>query len=500
MKTKITVILGIAALMGIQACQDKDYDIQAPVLDPIDENSISGQLVGDDYIWSFPQEAGTKVNVTVYQGSTLSINETVDGTSFTHKLVDTNIEYTYVFRNTDGKNQSNGVIKRYTRPGAAKVTGLTLSQLERGSSYDMKAVWTPTVNASEILFTATSGSRTVQETLAATVSEYIIPDVLYGEEWTVSLTARNAEGTSLKTEAQLKIGKTAVAFLSVYPTEADLLANGDDDEASAWLWTKETYPNVTYLYFGDITSESVMEPYRVAFWIRDLEDVSEDVVWNMPDVVKNATPAITKWYAEGGSLLLWSHAVPFIGDLGRLDKDALKANDHAFGTGKGGFNGDTWMMAVQLNPGGKFSKDASSHPIFKGLTITENERTKLIPFKGAGWTEDHNCLFFNIPSLLTGLGNQDEACYNTLVNTFGIIPLGTWDSQIDFVSQLNVWEAQQGNTGFKGTILCIGNGGCEFSMKNADGTPDVSAHPKNNEYQDNVLTLARNCIEYLKTR
>ena len=33
-----------------------------------------------------------------------------------------------------------------------------------------------------------------------------------------------------------------------------------------------------------------------------------------------------------------------------------------------------------------------------------------------------------------------------------------------------------------------------------DGTPDKSAHPKNNIYQDNVLTLAKNSLEYLKTR
>lgn len=37
-------------------------------------------------------------------------------------------------------------------------------------------------------------------------------------------------------------------------------------------------------------------------------------------------------------------------------------------------------------------------------------------------------------------------------------------------------------------------------MKNADGTPDVSAYPSNNIYQDNVLKLAKNSIEYLKTR
>ena len=123
--------------------------------------------------------------------------------------------------------------------------------------------------------------------------------------------------------------------------------------------------------------------------------------------------------------------------------------------------------------------------------------------KGAGWTEDHNCLFFNIPNKLTGLDNNTEECYNSLTNEYGIYPLGTWDSQVSWVSQLNVWEAKGADKapeGFQkgaGTVLCIGNGGCEFSMKNEDGTPDKSANPKNNSCQGNVLKLAKNSVDYL---
>ena len=123
--------------------------------------------------------------------------------------------------------------------------------------------------------------------------------------------------------------------------------------------------------------------------------------------------------------------------------------------------------------------------------------------KGAGWTEDHNCLFFDIPVKLTGLDNTSEECYNVLTTEYGIYPLGTWDSQVSWVSQLNIWEAKGADKapeGFQkgsGTVLCIGNGGCEFSMKNADGTPDKSANPKNNSCQANVLKLADNSIQYL---
>lgn len=494
------IILALLATFAVSACQEKDYEIAAPALAPIDESQIKGELVGDDYVWSWANPNNYKMEVSRYDGGTFVGAETVDGNAYTHKNVDTNIEYTYVFKLSDGTNVSLGAIKKYTREGASKMSGMTMAQIEKAGGYDAEVEWAANESAESIALTATNGSRTINETLGGSATEYTIADVNFGDEWTVTLIAKNSKGASLPVSSSLKIGKTAIGFLSVYPTPEALVADGDDDEASAWLWLHEEYPSAQYVYFGDIASASDLDPYRVLFWMRDLEGVTESEVFAMPQVVEEATPFVKEWYAAGGNLLLWSHATVYVGALGRLEMDMLKNNDHAIGTGEGGNNGDVWSMAVTLNPGGKFTKDHSTHPIYKGLAMTSNDRCKIIPFKGAGWTEDHNCLFFNIPSTLTGMDNQDEACYNTLTQVYGIYPLGTWDSQIDFVSQLNVWEAQQGNTDFKGTILCIGNGGCEFSMKNADGTPDKSAHPSNNAYQDNVLKLAKNSLEYLKTR
>ena len=102
--------------------------------------------------------------------------------------------------------------------------------------------------------------------------------------------------------------------------------------------------------------------------------------------------------------------------------------------------------------------------------------------------------------MLTGKGNQELSCYNEVTRTYGIYPLGVWDSQVSWISQLNVWEARQGNTDYKGTAICVGNGGCEFSMKNADGSADKNAYPKNNIYQGTILKMAKNALEYLKTR
>lgn len=490
----------MAVLLAFASCQDKSYDVLPSVIPPIDANEIKGELVGNDYVWSWNMSQGMMMQVSLYKGSTFLGSQTENGNTYTHSGIDTNIEYTYVFKLSDGTNLSNGVIKRYTRPGASKITGMTMAQVEKNGGYDANISWDKNESAESILMTATNGTRNISETLPGNATQYTVSDVNFGDEWTVTLVASNNQGQSLPASVSLKIGKTAIGFLSTYATPEELVADGDDDEASAWLWLHEQYPTAKYVYFGNIKSAADLDSYRVLFWMRDLEDVTEAEVFAMPQVVENATPIVKQWYADGGNLLLWSHATVFVGTLGRIEMDMLKNNDRAIGTGIGGYNGDTWSMAVSLNPGGKFTKDHSSHPIYKGLPVTSNDRCKIIPFKGAGWTEDHNCLFFNIPAALTNLGNQDEACYNTLTQVYGIYPLGTWDSQIDFVTQLNVWEAQQGNTEFKGTILCIGNGGCEFSMKNPDGTPDKSAHPKNNPYQDNVLTLAKNSLEYLKTR
>ncbi len=496
---KISILLLTVLAFVVTSCQDKDIDRQAMVLSTPDASQITGQLNGDDYTWTWGSQAG-QMQVTIYRNGTLSASEIVNGTSYTQRDVPTNVPFEYVFKVTDGTNFSQGVVKTYLREGATSISGVQMSQLDKAGGYDALVEWNRSADATSIDFQATNGSRVIKETLSGSATSYVISDVNTGDVWSVSLVAKNEKGTALATRSSLRIGKTAIGFLSIYATPEELIQNGDDDEASAWLWLHETYPTAQYVYFGDVKSADDVEPFRVLFWLRDVEGVGEDVVWGVPEVVSAATPVIREWYKQGGSLLLWSHATTYIGHLGRLNLDDMKANDHAIGTGGGGINNDVWKMAVQLNPGGRFSKDHSSHPIYKGLEVESTDRTKLIAFKGPGWTEDHNCLFFNLPSLLTGIGNQEESCYTQLTQTYGIYPLGTWDSQIDWVSQMNVFEAQQGNTDFKGTVLCIGNGGCEFSMKNADGTPDKSAHPKNNIFQDNVLTLAKNSLEYLKTR
>ncbi|MDE6288573.1 MAG: hypothetical protein K2M00_07310, partial [Muribaculaceae bacterium] len=161
MKTIKFTILSMVAALALGSCQDKDYVIAAPILPPVDANLITGQLQGDDYVWTWPQSAAAEMEVTVYNGSTSNGTERISGNTYTHRNIDTNIEYTYVFRLTDGKNVSTGAIKRYTRPGAAKMSGLSMAQLDKVGGYDAEISWNLNSTAQNIILHAVAGGRTI---------------------------------------------------------------------------------------------------------------------------------------------------------------------------------------------------------------------------------------------------------------------------------------------------------------------------------------------------
>ncbi len=101
---KLSIILMTLLACVITSCQDNDFDRSAMIVATPDAANINGQLQGDDYVWSWPQQsADLSMNVTVYRNGTLSSSETVSGTSFAHKNIPTNESYEYVFKLTDGR-------------------------------------------------------------------------------------------------------------------------------------------------------------------------------------------------------------------------------------------------------------------------------------------------------------------------------------------------------------------------------------------------------------
>lgn len=194
------------------ACQDKDTDIVGSIIEPIDASFITGELEGNDYVWTWTAQAGLQMQVSIYKETTVLNMEIVDGNTYIHQDINTNVEYIYVFKLTDGTNFSRGVTKRYMREGASPVSDITMSQVDKEGGYDVLVRWTASSDADNLSFSATNGSRNIRETLSNSITSYVIENVFNGDEWKIEIVANNGKGPSLPTSTSLRIGKTAIGF------------------------------------------------------------------------------------------------------------------------------------------------------------------------------------------------------------------------------------------------------------------------------------------------
>lgn len=517
MKKIFSYILILAASVLMVACQQDSFEPAEMLVKQPDAASIAGELNGYDYTvrWT-GVPADYYMMYSIYLGGSQVQGFTVDADrkgEFTIPQVETFEQYEFVFKyctTTDGSGPiSKGTVITYTRPGAPKATNVALAQQEYDGGNKVIVTWDANelTTAYDVTVTVTdkrSGELKDTKTVTGQTECRLEFEGNYGEVWKAAVTAYNADGRAIPAENELLIGKTRNAFLSNYATEADLLANGDDDEACAWLLLHDMFPAMEYLYFGNVTADR-LEPLRMCFYIRDIETGNADDIWAHPAAALAAAPAVEDWVAEGGNLCLWSHATAYACAIHRFNESDFRSVDNAIGTGAGGQNGDVWKMGATIKTEKGFVKDNGGHPLFKNMRTEKNDAgITLIPLKGAGWTEDHNCLWFNLPAMWTGFENTSADCYNALVTYHGVRPIGIWDSQSSWISQLNVWEAFRADEpataggAMWGTILCVGNGACEISLKNADGTADLTMSV--NSEQDNINQMVRNAVDYLMSK
>lgn len=58
MKTIKYIFASLVVGISLAGCQDKDIDKSAPKLAPIEESAISGNLQGNDYVWTWSGTSG----------------------------------------------------------------------------------------------------------------------------------------------------------------------------------------------------------------------------------------------------------------------------------------------------------------------------------------------------------------------------------------------------------------------------------------------------------
>ncbi|MBR1880678.1 MAG: hypothetical protein IJ804_08045, partial [Prevotella sp.] len=290
--------VGLLGILLFAACQDRDLpgSGEMQVASP-DASNIKGALSGEnnyDYTLTWPASTGNVMQVAVYKNGTQQQALTpCAGNSFTLKNLETNQLYEFLFKYASGDAVSNGVMTSYTRLGATAPTNLKMTQIDiSDDERHLEVTWDAAEDATSYILTLVNGdgSKKIVETVTGT--SYLLKGVQMKERWEATLIAQNNDGKALPIEASAKIGGKIPAFLSDYATPEELIANGDDDEASAWLWFQANYPKGEYVYFGNINTVADVEDYRMLFWLRDIETGNADDIWNFSEAAKNAAPCI----------------------------------------------------------------------------------------------------------------------------------------------------------------------------------------------------------------
>lgn len=460
------LIYSLASLLLLSGCYDREENAVAPI---VGEVSNLEYKVDDDTLrvtWALPShDADLQVKVSGTDGTAVVAG---NPTSYKYGVIKVGKDYRFTFKVMDADgNISTGQTIAFTREGGASVQNVVTRQIE--GTKDIQIEWTlPAEKLSKV--EVRYEDKKVE--LAGDAVTYTIANAS-DKKYTIGVVSFNDKGQSSESVfTDIRVGKTKVAFLGVASTRDGIT---DDDEKAAADWFFRNYPTGTYLSFDEIAAGADLSQYRVLWWIRDSQQTIDLPAQSLaPAVVE----AIKKFHADGGGLLLNTHAVSYLYTIGRMK--AKFATE--FASGDGSDNGDTWNMNVYI---GK-AHDETSHPLYRGLEWKWMDGKKVIPLMGAGWKENHNCIYKDL-CMYYGMNNDDENAYAKISEESQIRILATWDGINDYFMMANYETLPTKEC--KGTAIAIGIGAFEWNQNSGA-----------NPYQKNIERTTHNAIEYLKTK
>lgn len=479
---RIYVYLLTAALC-LSGCYDRDVNVVNPVVGELE--NIEYQIDNDTLrvSWNLPKNTGT---LRVQVNSTDGIITTGQNPSFfKYGVIKVGKEYKFTFKVMDeSDNISLGKTIYFVREGGATVSNVRAKQID--GTKNVRLNWTlpsETLSKVEVRY----DGKIVE--LGGTVTQCDIKD-LDSKTYSFGVISFNDKGQSSETTyKEIRVGSTKFAFIGLASTYEEFKKSADDDERAAGYWFFEKSGlQAEYVSFADIASGvQNLNDFRALWWIYDSDKGA--------DLPSEATAtavisAIKNYHALGGGLLLNTHAVAYLWEVGRL----TDVYNKTIGSAAGYHNNDTWSMNVQIG-----THNESTHPVYDGVELAQNTPTqKLVNLLGAGWKEDHNYVQVEVPAFY-GLGNSDEKAYEAF-RSRGIRILSMWSHIQDYYMFAN-FECEPVN-GFKGTAIAIGVGGFEWSQNKPDGGK-INPYTEGlnmNTYQSNIELITLNTLEYLKTK
>ena len=270
-------------------------------------------------------------------------------------------------------------------------------------------------------------------------------------------------------------GTTGAAYVLTAATPDDL----PQQEQPAAKWFEENYVNKglgVFVQASELKNVNVDE-YSV-MWMH-IDRVGLEMGWqNLPEALINeeALAAMKAFSEQGGKFYFSKFATQLVVAMGRIDE---KYAPTVFNSAPAGEGTDVWSINANIG-NGKY--DHRTHEIFAGMTAADPNGLgfETFPLIGAGIREDHNCMWdltnMGLKSTPNFVRSFEDKVYCTV--------LATWGQETTF-DHAGIVEFRK-----KGTYLgkIIANGVAAYQWYQEGG----------NAYQDNVETMTRNIIEYLR--
>lgn len=362
-----------------------------------------------------------------------------------------------------------------------KVSNLTYSAKGR----DVTLAWSLPTSADVSGVTITKNNGNVIS-VNSPINSYLLKHVDTGVDLTYTVKARYnigmiSKGQSVKFNIPSS-GETKVGLLISYNSISDIQ---DDDEKAAVEWFQKTYPSGVILTPADLDN---LYPDEIScIWIQ-IDRIGLSVGYNnLPAslVSSSAINALTNYVKQGGNLLLTKQATQLVSAIGRIDN---KYAPGIFGSGDGGQGSDIWTTNAVIGSGLDMKYDHTTHALFKNLTVLpakdeiDNYDHASYPLEGAGWREDHNCMWdLNAYGFTTADGNNVVEAWQNKTNS---TVLATWGQVVDYCCA-GIVEFNP-TSDYLGRIITIGLSCYEFNQNTG------------NTYQSNIEKLTSNSINYLK--
>lgn len=268
------------------------------------------------------------------------------------------------------------------------------------------------------------------------------------------------------------VRRSSVAKLAFLGTASTAGGIANVDEKTAFEWMNASFPNVDYISFSAIKAGAAdLANYKVIWWHQDATQALPSIAFDADIITK-----LKNYRTNGGAFLLTSYGVQYLEALGVVP--AGKGPNNTFGDNTPWIE-PNWDWGISF-------KNAGTHPIFQGLTLTSDK-----PYPTA-YLLAKTTFRLNHSSIWKV---NEWGGYGSVANwrtETGGINLASMEWDEDHVNHVTIAEFPRKSNA--GATIVIGVGAYDWHV---EANPENGNPGNPNLFKPNVERLTRNSINYL---